>query len=73
VSDRDIAVNGRILLFQDGTYYWQISHYWAGKESVPPYIPSKRSFKSLDDAENSILAYMRGFEGSVKIEINDRY
>ncbi len=66
-DDFDIEVKGHVLKFSENEYYWAISHYWRGGNGLTPYIPSKRTFPSQEEAEKFLLAYMKGFKGAKEV------
>ncbi len=70
---QDITVKGRIVKTRNkDEYRWEISHYWRGTEGASFYHPSKITSKSIEEVENLLFSYMKGFPGA-EIEENNFY
>ena len=52
-------------------YHWEISHHYRPANAADVLYPTRVDLHTLHECESTLLAYMRGFTGDVKV--NDDY
>lgn len=76
-DELSFTVHGRIC--KDTTddvvrdeFRWEISHYYGSSETAGVYIPSKITFHNLQEAEQELMLYMKGFT-NIGVKPNEYY
>ncbi len=77
VDDLDEMVKAKICKFitfdDEVRYFWFISHYYTPTENaMGPYRPSGNSGYNVEEVENSLMLYVKGFTG-IRVEKNKYY
>jgi hypothetical protein len=77
VDGLDFSIKGRISERINGTpeqrFSWRISHYCRPSEKAAGvYYPSKLSFSTFKDAEETLLSYLTSFT-TIDVTPNNRY